>query len=93
MTSLLSSLLFKTKSYAFLAYGLILAAVYFFSKQSTKKECRIKTLEKEVKETKEVAHYVAKIQKQHVKIASEPTPDDDAIDEWLYKLSGRDKQP
>lgn len=92
MITLLTSL-FKSSTAIFTFLGAAFTAiVYFFGKSKAREEVKVKILQENIQHVTKQSQKVATIQQKQVKIASEPTPDRDAIHEQLLKLANRDKK-
>lgn len=92
MIPLITSL-FKSSTAIFTFLGAVFTAiVYFFGKSKAKEEVKVKILQENIQHVTKQSEKVAAIQQKQVKIASEPTPDRDALYRELFDLPDHTKK-
>ena len=80
----------KASLFGFLAgFGAILA--YFLGRKDAKVKAKTEQLNEQIRSIKDDSKRVVTVQKKQAEIAAQPTPDRDAIHDWLHDISDKDK--
>jgi regulator of replication initiation timing len=91
MMHFLSGLFQSTSSLFSVVTGFLATLLYFFIQKNAKLKADNTQLQETLREVNTQAQKVVTVQKKQAEIAAQPTPDRDAVHDWLHDLSDKDK--